>query len=358
MTDCLFTMLSTLSASSNPGPLLSGGDVQFSNSEVDASSTVWVGSAFLFIQCTSDKIDLSCCYQNAMQKPKVFSALRLVLTGSSVGGVNAICILKVYCSDHQLIVYLKFNDQEICQRFLQNYRNGLLQREMQSQLQVALSLIEVPLLMELKVGNEKLDGILDDEERCLQYINKEKPDRLPDEEIAELEESLKSLNCQPEKSTENPQMKKHSLPHEPKRSLSSESYEQLRVTFVFQNQEFGISSPFATAICMPLLQMGFTPDTCCFVLISGAALRSYGTIANGPHALTQYWWLGATFLPFSWTSASPLGRPCGCVRFHVAFSYVNVALCTMREQGVTQVVAGHFLRMQHTMVKSVLEFMA
>ncbi|XP_069496063.1 tumor necrosis factor receptor type 1-associated DEATH domain protein isoform X2 [Ambystoma mexicanum] len=245
MTDCLFTMLSTLSASSNPGPLLSGGDVQFSNSEVDASSTVWVGSAFLFIQCTSDKIDLSCCYQNAMQKPKVFSALRLVLTGSSVGGVNAICILKVYCSDHQLIVYLKFNDQEICQRFLQNYRNGLLQREMQSQLQVALSLIEVPLLMELKVGNEKLDGILDDEERCLQYINKEKPDRLPDEEIAELEESLKSLNCQPEKSTENPQMKKHSLPHEPKRSLSSESYEQLRVTFVFQNQEF-VDRPLTT----------------------------------------------------------------------------------------------------------------
>lgn len=233
-------MLSTLSVSERPQMLISKGDTQFSNSvqKMDASFPVWVGSAFLFVQSTSQKIDLSNLYMNSKQKPLVFKALKLALSESTGGGVNSLSILKIYCNDNQLIVYVKFCSQEVCRRFLQRYRDGVVQQALQTQLQVTLSLVEVPIQTELKVGSENLHEILDDEQRCLQYINKEKPDRLPDEEIAELEESLRTLNCQHETSRESSQNESNSLPPLPMRSLSVDSSAQPKPTFIFQDEEF------------------------------------------------------------------------------------------------------------------------
>ncbi|XP_069072290.1 tumor necrosis factor receptor type 1-associated DEATH domain protein [Pleurodeles waltl] len=229
-------MLSSLSLSERPQMLISRGDTQFSNSKMDSSFPAWVGSAFLFVESTSQKIDLSNLYMNSKQKLQVFKALKLALSESAGGGVNSICILKIYCNDNQLIMHLKFCSQEVCRSFLQRYRDGLVQQALQDQLQVILSLVEVPIQMELKVGSENLHEILDDEQRCLQYINQEKPDRLPDEEIAELEDSFRALTCQHEKSTESSQ--NNSLPPLTMRSLSADNSTHPKPTFIFQDEEF------------------------------------------------------------------------------------------------------------------------
>ncbi|NXS09663.1 TRADD protein, partial [Neodrepanis coruscans] len=111
----------------------------------------------------------------------------------STGSMNGVDMLKVYCSHPHLIVQLKFCKQENCRRFLQSYREGALQKSLQNHLQCSLAMAPVPLEMELKAGSEHLDNMLKDEERCLECIYREKPDRLRDEEIMELEECLKSL---------------------------------------------------------------------------------------------------------------------------------------------------------------------
>ncbi|XP_027758341.1 tumor necrosis factor receptor type 1-associated DEATH domain protein [Empidonax traillii] len=201
------------------------------------SSTPWIGTAYLFLQSTSKTIVLPSLYESSQKKPSVFRALKLALADST-GSMNGVDVLKVHCSHPQLIVQLKFCRQEHCRRFLRSYRDGLLHRALQSHLQLSLATTTVPLQMELKAGSEHLDNMLKDEDRCLECIYREKPDRLRDEEITELEERLKSLtvhqslnnnvavkDCAP--------LRSPSLPYPPQgSSLSPQD------TFIFQGQQF------------------------------------------------------------------------------------------------------------------------
>uniref|UniRef100_A0A8C5T5H9 Tumor necrosis factor receptor type 1-associated DEATH domain protein n=1 Tax=Malurus cyaneus samueli TaxID=2593467 RepID=A0A8C5T5H9_9PASS len=153
------------------------------------------------------------------------------------GSENGVHMLKVHCSHPHLIVQLKFCKQENCRRFLRSYREGALQKSLQSRLQLYLATTMVPLEVELKAGSEHLDKILKDEDHCLECIYREKPDRLPDEEITELEEGLKSLKLH--QSTNNvavkdcSSLKCSSLPYPPQGSSLPP-----QVTFIFQGQQF------------------------------------------------------------------------------------------------------------------------
>ncbi|XP_010716234.1 tumor necrosis factor receptor type 1-associated DEATH domain protein-like [Meleagris gallopavo] len=137
------------------------------------SSAPWIGSAYLFLQSTCKTIILPNLYESAQKKPCVFKALKLALADST-GSVNGVDMLKVHCSHPHLIVQLKFCKQENCRRFLQSYREGLLQKSLQNHLQLSLAMTTVPLEMELKAGNEHLDNMLKDEDRCLECIYREK----------------------------------------------------------------------------------------------------------------------------------------------------------------------------------------
>ncbi|NXL89139.1 TRADD protein, partial [Alectura lathami] len=199
------------------------------------SSAPWIGSAYLFLQSTCKTIILPSLYESSQKKPSVFKALKLALADST-GSVNGVDMLKVHCSHPHLIVQLKFCKRENCRRFLQSYREGALQKSLQNHLQLLLALSTVPLEMELKAGSEHLDNMLKDEDRCLDCIYREKPDRLRDEEITELEECLKSLilhqninNNMPSKDCMSP-----SSPTAPSQGSSHSP----QVTFLFQGQQF------------------------------------------------------------------------------------------------------------------------
>ncbi|XP_072202924.1 tumor necrosis factor receptor type 1-associated DEATH domain protein [Excalfactoria chinensis] len=199
------------------------------------SSAPWIGSAYLFLQSTCKTIILPNLYESAQKKPCVFKALKLALADST-GSVNGVDMLKVHCSHPHLIVQLKFCKQENCRRFLQSYREGELQKSLQNHLQLSLAMTTVPLEMELKAGNEHLDNMLKDEDHCLECIYREKPDRLRDEEITELEERLKSLILH--------QNINNNMPSKDCMSLNSPSLPSQgsslspQVTFVFQGQQF------------------------------------------------------------------------------------------------------------------------
>lgn len=45
------------------------------------SCDVWVGSAYLFVQSTSEKVFLPVLYENPQQKLSIFKALKLALAG-------------------------------------------------------------------------------------------------------------------------------------------------------------------------------------------------------------------------------------------------------------------------------------
>ncbi|NXG10248.1 TRADD protein, partial [Sakesphorus luctuosus] len=201
------------------------------------SSTPCVGSAYLFLQSTCKTIVLPSLYESSSKKPNVFMALKLALADST-GSMNGVDMLKVHCSHPHLIVQLKFCKRENCRRFLQSYREGALQKSLQSHLQLSLAMTMVPLEMQLKAGSEHLDKMLRDEDRCLECIFREKPDRLRDEEITELEEHLKNLTLH--QSFNNniavkdfAPLKSPSLPHP-----SQGSSLPPPVTFIFQGQQF------------------------------------------------------------------------------------------------------------------------
>ncbi|NXS56801.1 TRADD protein, partial [Brachypteracias leptosomus] len=199
------------------------------------SSSPWVGSAYLFLQSTCKSIVLPALYESSQKKPGVFKALKLALADST-GSMQGVEMLKVHCSHPQLIVQLKFCRRESCRRFLQSYRDGALRESLQSHLQLSLATTSVPLEMELRAGSEHLDSMLKDEDRCLECIDREKPDRLRDEEITELEEHLKSLMVH-QSSNDNMAVRdcvalNPSLPHPPQGSSLSQ------LTFTFQGQEF------------------------------------------------------------------------------------------------------------------------
>nr|XP_034975451.1 tumor necrosis factor receptor type 1-associated DEATH domain protein isoform X1 [Zootoca vivipara] len=220
------------------------------------ASDVWVGSAYLFVQSTSEKVLLPVMYGDPKQKPCVFKALKLALADST-GSLNGVDVLKVHCSDPHLIIQLKFCKEDNCRRFLQSYREGHLQDSLQNHLKLSLSMSTlVPVQMELKTGSEKLDAMIREEERCLECIYHEKPNRLRDEEITELEESLRncsfldnndnkgpSLNSSPTSLNSSPPSLSSSPP-----SLNSlpPSYSSVEIsgslpkgdTFTFQGRQF------------------------------------------------------------------------------------------------------------------------
>lgn len=95
--------------------------------------------------------------------------------------------------------------------------------------------------MELKTGAEKLDLMLLEEERCVECISQEKPNRLRDEEISNLEESLKNLSCQEgndsivSSAIQSPSPDSSLPPCSSGKSLSSLPQGE---TFIFQGQLF------------------------------------------------------------------------------------------------------------------------
>ncbi|XP_021559639.1 tumor necrosis factor receptor type 1-associated DEATH domain protein isoform X2 [Neomonachus schauinslandi] len=130
----------------------------------------WVGSAYLFVESSLDKVVLSDAYAHAQQKVPVYRALRNALTESG-GSPDVLQMLKIHRSEPQLIVQLRFCGRQSCSHFLRAYREGSLR------------------------GAERLDTLLTDEERCLSCIFAQKPDRLRDEELSELEDALRNLTC-------------------------------------------------------------------------------------------------------------------------------------------------------------------
>ncbi|NWT93531.1 TRADD protein, partial [Urocynchramus pylzowi] len=204
------------------------------------SSPPWTGSAYLFLQSTCKAIALPSLYESSQKKPCVFKALKLALADST-GSLNGVDMLKVHCSHPHLIVQLRFCQRENCRRFLQSYHEGVFQKSLQSHLQLSLATAMVPLEVELKAGGEHLDKILSHEDRCLECIYREKPDRLPDEEITELEERLKSLSLQQQHVSTNNNVDGKDcsslrLPSQPCPPQGSSLPTQL--TFIFQGQHF------------------------------------------------------------------------------------------------------------------------
>ncbi|NXK60958.1 TRADD protein, partial [Sylvietta virens] len=236
------------------------------------SSTPWIGSAYLFLQSTCKTIALPALYESSQKKPCVFKALKLALADST-GSVNGVDMLKVHCSHPHLIVQLKFCKRETCRRFLQSYREGALQKSLQSHLQLSLATTTVPLKVELKAGSEHLDKMLKDEDHCLECIYREKPDRLPDEEITELEECLKSLMLH--QSTNNnvagkdcSSLKSLAWPYPPQGSSLP-----IQLTFIFQGQQFDNRTitpddhqKFAKSVSKKWKQVGRSLQKCCRAL--------------------------------------------------------------------------------------------
>uniref|UniRef100_A0A8C4FFG1 Tumor necrosis factor receptor type 1-associated DEATH domain protein n=1 Tax=Catagonus wagneri TaxID=51154 RepID=A0A8C4FFG1_9CETA len=154
----------------------------------------WVGSAYLFVESSLDKVVLSDSYARQQQKVAVYRALRTALAESG-GSPEELQMLKIHRSDPQLIVQLRFCGRQACSRFLRAYREGALRTALQGCLEAALALNSVPLQLELRASAERLDALLTDEERCLNCIFAQKPDRLRDEELTELEDALRNLTC-------------------------------------------------------------------------------------------------------------------------------------------------------------------
>ncbi|XP_036087386.1 tumor necrosis factor receptor type 1-associated DEATH domain protein isoform X1 [Rousettus aegyptiacus] len=153
----------------------------------------WVGSAYLFVEPSLDKVVLSDAYAHPQQKMAVYRALRTALAES--GSPDVLQMLKIHRSDRQLILQLRFCGRQPCSRFIHAYREGALRTALEIGLAEALALGSVQLQLELRAGAELLDNLLMDEERCLSCIFSHKPDRLRDEELAELEAALRNLTC-------------------------------------------------------------------------------------------------------------------------------------------------------------------
>ncbi|XP_045149786.1 tumor necrosis factor receptor type 1-associated DEATH domain protein isoform X2 [Echinops telfairi] len=126
----------------------------------------------------------------------------LTLLTESGGSPDQLQMLKIHRSDPQLIVQLRFGGRQPCDRFLRAYREGALRAVLQRCLAAALDLDRVHL--QLRAGAELLDTWLQDEERCFNCIFAQKPDRLRDEELAELDEALRNLQCNPGRHVEGP----------------------------------------------------------------------------------------------------------------------------------------------------------
>ncbi|XP_040838494.1 tumor necrosis factor receptor type 1-associated DEATH domain protein-like [Ochotona curzoniae] len=154
----------------------------------------WVGSAYLFVESSLDKVVLSDVYAQPQCKVTLYRALRTALAESG-GSPEVLQVLKIHRSDPQLIAQLRFCGRQPCGSFLRAYREGALRAALQKSLAAALAQPSLHLQLELRAGAEVLDAWLTDEERCLSCILAQKPDRLPDEELVELEDAVRNLTC-------------------------------------------------------------------------------------------------------------------------------------------------------------------
>ncbi|XP_075045058.1 tumor necrosis factor receptor type 1-associated DEATH domain protein isoform X2 [Mixophyes fleayi] len=150
----------------------------------------WVGSVYLYIQ--SDSTSLPAQYDNC--RSTVYSALRKALSEVSGGSLNSLEILKINRGDRDLILHIKFCEQETCRRFLQHYRERKVHQQIQNQLRSYLTMESLQVCLELKVDGEKLDIILEEEDQCLRYIFLLKPSYQKDDELADLDRSLMQLS--------------------------------------------------------------------------------------------------------------------------------------------------------------------
>nr|XP_046201881.1 tumor necrosis factor receptor type 1-associated DEATH domain protein [Oncorhynchus gorbuscha]XP_046201882.1 tumor necrosis factor receptor type 1-associated DEATH domain protein [Oncorhynchus gorbuscha] len=152
----------------------------------------WTGCAVLFLR-SCPAVNLLSLYKDQQGKFSVFKVLKLTLTDSA-GGLEGYEILKLHDADPLLGVEVKFVDVAACRRFLQSYGSGAVQ---QSLSQHTCRLLHIPqqelaLETQLKAGTHTLDFCLDDLELCLQHIHLSQPERLRDDEIAELDQQLQS----------------------------------------------------------------------------------------------------------------------------------------------------------------------
>lgn len=86
----------------------------------------WVGSAYLFVESSLDKVVLSESYAHQQHKAAVYRALRTALAESG-GSPEELQMLKIR-SDPQLIVQLRFCGRQACSRFHRAYREGTAHR--------------------------------------------------------------------------------------------------------------------------------------------------------------------------------------------------------------------------------------
>ncbi|KAM9301697.1 tumor necrosis factor receptor type 1-associated DEATH domain protein [Gastrophryne carolinensis] len=149
-----------------------------------------VGSVYLFIKSDSTSL----CAQYHSSKSPVYNALRDALSANSRNATNSPEILKIFCSDPHLILHLKFCGEETCLQFIRNYRDRRLFQHIQDKLRHCLAMASLQVFLELKVDSEKLDMILDEEEKCLERILSFKPSYVKDEELVKLENNLTNLH--------------------------------------------------------------------------------------------------------------------------------------------------------------------
>ncbi|MBN3281045.1 TRADD protein, partial [Polyodon spathula] len=153
----------------------------------------WTGSAFLFLQSNLQQVDLPVLYKNPEQKINVFKALKLTLSDSA-GGLDGYEILKVHDTDSDLIIQIKFSDEMHCMAFLESYASGGLKQCLGQHLRAVLSVTEeLEFDIKLKAGRKTLDDFLKDRDRCLRCIKEAQPDRLKDDEVAQLEKALQTI---------------------------------------------------------------------------------------------------------------------------------------------------------------------
>uniref|UniRef100_A0A4W5PX69 Tumor necrosis factor receptor type 1-associated DEATH domain protein n=1 Tax=Hucho hucho TaxID=62062 RepID=A0A4W5PX69_9TELE len=151
----------------------------------------WTGCAVLFLH-SCPAVNLLSLYKDQQGKFSVFKVLKLTLTDSA-GGLEGYEILKLHDADPLLGVEVKFVDVAACRRFLQSYGSGAVQQSLsQHTCRLLHGPRELTLETQLKAGTHTLDFCLDDLELCLQHIHQSQPERLRDDEIAELDQQLQS----------------------------------------------------------------------------------------------------------------------------------------------------------------------
>ncbi|KAJ8281173.1 hypothetical protein GJAV_G00064360 [Gymnothorax javanicus] len=149
------------------------------------------GCAFLFLQ--SDCPDLLSVYKDPDRKFSLFKVIRLTLSDAT-GGLDGYDILKLHDAEPRLGVEIKFVAAGACRRFLESYRTGAVQQLFsQHASRVLPEAGDLVTRTQLKAGDSVLDDFLDDQDRCLYHINLIKPVRLPDDEVCQLEQQLRSL---------------------------------------------------------------------------------------------------------------------------------------------------------------------